>query len=498
MPFNTHRRVGGRFLGVNQFSTSGELFGPARSLRMDGVDEHVVIPHSSSLNLAGEMSAFVWVKTFDQTNNTGMLAKSNYTETKRCWGIETYNNGANLGIMLSSAGNPGSVAKFWVGSTKINDGAWHLVGFTLTASPFSLKLYVDGVEESVITKVTDLAFTDLNQDASTEVTIGSLLTGDNPALPIEGFLHRPIIVNTNIGASVSEIYNSGASFTNVSDLSFAANVVGCWKFSIADSLTAMKDESGNANHGVYVNGDGTDFRSLVPGTSFGLSFNGSDERIAIPHSASLNMSTGLTVFLYYKHTNASSEQVLISKADYGLNKRSWWIEKYFSDPTRLAVFLSDNGINNRKVYYTAAGQNDGGYASIAFTFGASTLLLYKNGIDIMASVTKASDTAMASVFQNTDVGVLIGGIYNSGVFALPWTGSADRVLIYNAALTPTQIADLHNTTFENGDVSTLDSWANRAGIWGLDAHNSFTDLSGNGNTGTAANMDASNRVWGVY
>jgi predicted heme/steroid binding protein len=479
-------------------SSPSDMVASPGSLSVDGVDEYVRIPHSSGLNITGEITVAIWTTTTDTTNNTGMIAKSNYTENKRCWGVETYNNGANLGVMLAAA--DGTSAKFYTGNSIINDGIPHLVGFTLDASPFDFTIYVDNTEQTVV-KVTDLTFNDLRQDATVDVTIGSLLSGSNPALPIEAVLHRPIIINKKLSSvEWAELYGAGVGFENISDLSFAANVVASYRFSAADTLAVVRDESGNNNHGSY-NGELADFVDTVPAVYSAISFNGTDERVAIPHSTSLNLSSAATVFFCYKYSDASVGQrdaIFLSKSDYGANKRSWFVEKYVSDASRIGVFLSDDGGNNRKVYYTAAGQNTDGHASFAWTWGSSTLTLYKNGADIMASVTKATDTAMTNLYQNTDVGVLIGAIYNSGTPALHCNATIDRVLIFNTALNSTEIGQLHAAVFAQDDLTALSFWSSNVLNQALDSGTSFPDLSGNSNNGTGANLDASNVVRGVY
>jgi hypothetical protein len=398
-------------------------------------------------------------------------------------------------VML--AASDGTSAKFYTANAAvINDGIWHHVGFTLDASPFALTLYVDGLAQTA-TLVTDLTFSGLRQDATVDVTIGSLLSGASPALPIEGDIHRPIICDKVLTQSeINELYGNGASFDEVSDLTFSANVVASYKFSAADSLSGVLDETTNNNDGTY-NGELADFITAVPEEYYGISFNGSNEYITVPHSASLNLSSAMTVFFCYRYSNIANEQVFISKADYGANKRSWFVEKDASSPARIAVLLSDNGTNNRKYYFTAANNNNNGWNSFAFTWGASTLTLYKNGVDIMGTVTKSADTAMTNLHQPTDVNVLIGAIYNNGVPALPYNGRMDRVMIFNTALSAAQIEDLHEAVFNHTSLSALDSFASCVMSQSLNEHATFDDETANNNDGVGTNMDAADLLQGV-
>lgn len=470
-----------------------------RSLDFNGTDRYVSIPITSSIDFDEDMSAFCWIRTTDTAQNQGIFAHSQYVQTQRCWGVETWDSGSHLGVMISEEG--GTVAKFWVGTDGINDGLWHHVGFTLVKDPFAFKLYVDGVEQ-VPNKVTDNAFTTLNQEPDIPQTIGCLLDAGAPALAIAGKIYQPINCNIALDAGqIAELFNGGIGFTTVASLSFSANVSSEYQFNGLDAVDNVTDSSGNENTGELINGTLDNYSTDVPTLYYGLSL-ATNKSVAAAPSVSTELTSAASVFFFYKFTNASSEQIFASKADYGNNKRSWFIEKYFSDPTRLAVFLSDDGGGAKKVYYTPANQNDSKWHSFGFTWGSSTLLIYKDGIDITATCTKASDTAMASLFNNTDVGVMVGAAFNNSSPALFYNGLIDCFGLYGATLTAPQFLALHTALVNQVNPNTLDSWTDCRLFWRLsldtDSATVFVDQTENLNTGAGSNLVTADFVRGVW
>jgi hypothetical protein len=465
-----------------------------RSLETDGVSKIVRIPGTSSIhNLTTAMSAFVWFKTTSTVNNTGLLAKNDYNG-HRCWGIETLTSGTKAIGMVSADGSVAS--KTYATRAIINDGIWHHFGWTYTSG--TLKIYLDGVEDTSPVKVTDTAITTINIDATTNVTIGGLLFGGTPSLLNAGRTNQPRIFNRVLtGAEVTELYNGGLN-CELSALSFSSACVASYRFDGNDTLTSVKDESGHGNDGAY-SGTLADYKLDVPDIYYGLSL-ATNKRIVRNHTASLNMSSQITVFTAFNFTTTGTEQALIGKTDYSAGKRSWWIEKDFRGGGQLLVWLSDNGGTAKKTYGTSLVQNTGSWRTFAFTFNAGTLKLYVNGVED-TSPEKITDTAMSSIFQNTDVPLSIGCIYSNTTPSLFYNGLLDEPRVFNTALSGSQILALHNAVFNYENTLLLDSGPSCVLGYNfnpeIDTTTTFVDITSNANNGTGTNFVAGDFVRGV-
>ncbi|MCG3149621.1 MAG: hypothetical protein PCFJNLEI_03086 [Verrucomicrobiae bacterium] len=230
-----------------------------QALRTDGMPKAIIIPHSSSVNFSTTMSVFVWIKTTDTSHNTGIFAKSNYTQAKRCWGIETWDHGRRLLALLSDNGR--TIQSIY-GDTVINDGQWHHVGWTYAAG--KVELYVDKRMETKTFLTNHRPIPSLNQEAATAVTIGSLLNGDKPTLSIAGTIFRPIAINKALSqAEVDELYDLDfAGSRDPTRLSFWSDV----KLSARFSAGSVHDDTANGNQAAFSGGE-FQFVDDLPGRS---------------------------------------------------------------------------------------------------------------------------------------------------------------------------------------------------------------------------------------
>lgn len=489
-------------LGIPSFFlvSGGAPRGAARSINFAG-STAVIIPHSSSISPTTAASIFAWVKTTDTSNNLGIFAKSNYTENKRCLALETWGNGISpRGLAVVSS--DGSTVNSIYGEDAINDGAWHHVGFTYSAG--TVWNYWNAIREDGQTVLTANTINSLNQDATTEWTIGSLLNGNTPALNFVGKIFCPVTTNTALtAAQVAELFNHSADGRcRVSDLSFASSIKAAYAFDNRDSLASVKDDSGNANHGTY-NGSLSDYSTDVPSgrtiPAYGLVNTDQDgaRYISVAHSTSTNFSTAMTAMIWVKNAT-TGEQVFFGKADFGQGKRSWFMENSFRGGNVVELFLSSNGANNHKDYQSSIDLGTSDWASAAFTYDAGVTKLYINGVEDTA-VTKHSDVALASLYQDTGTVTLVGAGRSNGSIALPFKGSIDRPLLFNRALTAAEILSIHNaytakTDFSASITGNVLNLALNKGI-GL---TSFPDLSGSSNTATPTGYLVTDWVTGVY
>ena len=224
---------------------------------------------------------------------------------------------------------------------------WYHVAMTYNDSANSVVFYVDGVA------VTDNGGTaesvSLPSTASTPLKIGGeLFSGED----FDGIMDEVRIYNRALSATeIAKLAQSGAVKLNTSsaDLTNGSTLekglVGHWTFDGGDtSWTALtvattSDRSGNGNHGGMQN---MNRRTSVDGGKLGQAFNfdGADDLVIVQDSASLDISTAITIggwvysrlpvgeehfarILEKPHTSCTTPYVMYMLGYNGTNKASF-------------------------------------------------------------------------------------------------------------------------------------------------------------------------------
>lgn len=154
--------------------------------------DYIRIPDSESLSPTSKMSAFAWV------NGDSGFVISHYDHGLNERSFFTNTVGDKLRAFISDDGtqNVGHY-KMYDSSITAFDNTWHLVGFIFNA--VVLKLYVDGVEDTNPTKVTDYAITTIH-DSTVDVTIGCYLSNNVTQTHFDGDISKPKVWNRELSA----------------------------------------------------------------------------------------------------------------------------------------------------------------------------------------------------------------------------------------------------------------------------------------------------------
>jgi hypothetical protein len=272
-------------------------------------------------------------------------------------------------------------------------------------------------------------------------------------------------------------------------------LVGAWGFNEGTGTTTA-DVSGLGNNGTLSNA------AWTTAGKFGkaLSFNGTNAWVTIADSASLHLTTAMTLEAWVEPTAALSawRSVLLKEAG---TEESYAI--YGNDDTNHpSGWAYVNG-----TYYPARGTASlavNTWTHLATTYDGTTLKLYVNG------VLTGSQAVSGSLLVSTGA-LRIGG---NSIWGEYFTGLVDEVRVYNRALSATEVQTDMNTPIASdtqpptapasltatGSVSSVSlSWPAATDNVGVDHYNvyrsttsGFTPGSGNlvGQSATTAYTDA--------
>ena len=181
----------------------------------------------------------------------------------------------------------------------------------------------------------------------------------------------------------------------------------------------MTDSSGNGNNGTISNA--TWSTSGKYGDA--LQFNGTSSLVTIPDSASLQLSSGMTLEAWVNPTtvNANWRDVVYKGND-----------NYFLEATSSNGSLPDAGLITGGSYadaYGTAALATNTWTFLTETYDGSTLRLYVNGSQVASTAHTGSITTSTNPLP-------IGG---DSLYGQYFAGLIDNVRIYNVALSAAQI-----------------------------------------------------------
>jgi fibronectin type 3 domain-containing protein len=196
--------------------------------------------------------------------------------------------------------------------------------------------------------------------------------------------------------------------------------------------TTVADASGNGNNGT-VSG-----ATWTTAGKYGnaLVFNGTSARVTINDSASLHVTTGMTLEAWVNPSTVSSawrDVIYKGNDNYYLEGTS----KTSGRPAAGGTFAGS------PLYGTAAlGTN--AWSHLAATYDGATLRLYVNGVQV------ASRAQTGAIATSTNP-LQIGG---DSIYGQYFRGTIDEVRVYNVALTAAQIQSDMNTPITSGPPDT--------------------------------------------
>lgn len=334
----------------------------------------------------------------------------------------------------------GQTRTFRTNGANIAVDNWYHIAIVYSRSRGEQKIYVNGVEMPA-------------QGGSTTTSTEALLTNADP-LEIggdQGFAGR------EFDGLIDEVKVFRSALTAAEIAAIVAATRPCqpgatgliarWPLDETAGTTAA--EVVNGNDGTYRNGVGlADRLGQCPGTA--VSFDGNNDYVEIPHSDDYLLDNGTVAFwfraqnvgtsgLFSKDSqgNDTGGHLTIRTIRNGGQRRLWVRLQGVSDESTLDVNLG-NGLQNNTWYH------------VAVTFGSGGLRLYLDGVEIAsdAGFTRGLGTTSGGIGNFEPIVLGANSWASNDLQATPlvdwFRGWMDEVVIYDRALTPSDIGDLVN------------------------------------------------------
>ena len=193
--------------------------------------------------------------------------------------------------------------------------------------------------------------------------------------------------------------------------------------------TVVTDVSGNSNNGTISNATW----SASGRYGAALSFNGSTSRVDIPDSASLDLTTGMTMEAWVRPTTLSSWRTVLMKEQTGGLVYGLYANSDTNRPSAHVYLGAET--DTRGTAQLAANT----WTHLAATYDGSVLRIFVNGVQA------SSRTLGGSILTSTSA-LRIGG---NSIWGEYFAGLIDEVRIYNRALTAAEIQTDMNTPIGN-------------------------------------------------
>lgn len=396
----------------------GATFAPGfvgQAFSLDGVNRYIEVPDSPSLSITGPLTLEARININSNAFQQAIIEK--YDVPGRNGYLLRLNA---AGKIQASICNPSTCTPLATGATTVSTGTWHHVFAVYDGA--TIKVYLDGALDGSVS--TSFILT----DGAASLKIGA--RGDD--------------ANTRLYGLIDEvkIYNQALTGLEVQALSGLSR----WR---ADGNAL---DSVGTNHATLLNG--TAFTGGVNGEAF--KFDGIDDRVSVPNSASLNVGTGdFTVSFFAKFNNlANNGNGLVHKDTYGNEGgyRGWLFNICDNCAGSPGIGIETRnlgqGIDNNARYPTSNFQV-GIWYHIAAVRQSNVLYLYIDGV-LRATVPESSPTDLSNA-ADLEFGSLSSGSRQN------LHGALDEINFFDRALSASEIQNLvsvQGPTYDSRSVFT--------------------------------------------
>jgi len=195
--------------------------------------------------------------------------------------------------------------------------------------------------------------------------------------------------------------------------------------------------SGQNNNGALVNGVG--YSSSNGGA---LTFDGINDYVNCGNSSTFNQTNALTLSTWVKINSLSSQTALIGKQWCNLNQHSYFL--YVDTQGKLVFDTANSGVCNGyfSTYTSTNSLSINTWYNVVISFTNTSIKIYLNSQLISGSLNGIN----TSLFVSTSP-VLLGTYRSlSGNYGSMLNGSMGSTLMYNKALSTSEITQNYNAT----------------------------------------------------
>lgn len=230
-----------------------------------------------------------------------------------------------------------------------------------------------------------------------------------------------------------------------------------------------------------------------------VDLNGDADYITVTDSASVSPTGNMSIACWVNFDSTASRQDFVQKwyvkASAPAEIKQSYLLTLGVTATKIQFFVSNDGTSGKGTTASAA-INTGQWYHVVGVYDGTNIHLYINGAEVTPAV--AHNTGIYDGNRPLEFGRGVDG----GVSSYHLNGKITEVMIYNIALTASEITQLYNACIKSLPLQIQSS--NIGGYWGLDDHpiqtgiNNlvFKDLSGNGNSGTGVDADGDSLIIG--
>ncbi len=457
--FNDKNSDGSGIIDQAGFDSNGQLLNGAdinawglwdtNSLFLDGVDDFVDINAHQDF-VFDNNSTYTWIARILKLPGN----KDNGIAGKGTIGVSGYTVSITDTNKLAFTDLKNRIEKTSTSAIDLN----HWVHVAITYDGLGLlSFYLNGVANGTAT-------VDPVDDATRDLNIG--LTDGNY---FKGYIEDFKLYNRVLSvADIQKDYNRGMkatyygqikdfnSLTNVRNIQWHAlfeskqqqllyndvNLVSWYRFNDNNAgRTLALDYKGSNNGGQIGDANTAVISSLFDNNSLGL--DGTGDYVQIPDSASLDISAALTMSMWIRPARIAT-QYIVKKA---INNSTNGYEMSLATTTSLPFFrLNQQASANtyRANGVTAAPSNNNTWMHLVGTYDGTRVRLFVNGRE------EANIAGPASITTNT-VPLNIG--IDSDNSTSPFQGAIDEVMIFNRALSVTEVKTLYAAGLSDLNVS---------------------------------------------
>lgn len=192
--------------------------------------------------------------------------------------------------------------------------------------------------------------------------------------------------------------------------------------------TVWTDLSGNSNTGTLTNGP--TYSSANGGS---IVFDGTNDYVNIPNSASLNITSSISFGGWFYPTYTSTYQTLVVKSSGSTRQYGVW----FTQSNTSQVYVALVGTNHGEVNITLSSPwtvNAWNNLMVVYNTSTSSLIVYLNGVSV------ASKSCTGNI-SSTSHAVTIGW-HPSETYQLQ--GRSSQAVIYNRAISASEVTQNYN------------------------------------------------------